>query len=119
MPTNNPARANIARWLDRLQPSESIVLGGAALLVGLTSGMGVWLFKRLIDLAHLGHWTIALVPVVGGPRVGLQLYLISDQYIRRAVARFRRGVLPKRGVLPRVLRQCLSSLRWQILPLDL
>ena len=29
------------------------MLGGAALVVGLTSGAGVWLFKRLIDLAHL------------------------------------------------------------------
>jgi len=72
------ARSNLARWLDRLQPSESVVLGGAALLVGLTSGIGVWLFKRLIDLAHLvvfgglgtflgklGIWTVALLPMLG------------------------------------------------------
>jgi hypothetical protein len=43
----------ISRWKNRWQPSESIVLGGAALFVGLTSGAGVWLFKRFIDLAHL------------------------------------------------------------------
>jgi hypothetical protein len=29
-----------------------MVLGGTALIVGLTSGIGVWLFKRLIDLSH-------------------------------------------------------------------
>ena len=59
------------------------MLGGAALFVGLTSGAGVWLFKRLIDLAHLaafdglgaglshlGGWTVMLVPVVGGLVVG-------------------------------------------------
>ncbi|MBN1887875.1 MAG: chloride channel protein [Thermoflexales bacterium] len=72
------------RWLYRLQPSESYVMGGAALLVGLSSGMGIWLFKRLIDLAHwlafegvgaklspLGGWTLVLVPLGGGVLVGL------------------------------------------------
>jgi hypothetical protein len=73
----------ISRWKNRWQPSESIVLGGAALFVGLTSGAEVWLFKRFIDLAHraafdglgaglshLGGWTVMLVPVVGGLVVG-------------------------------------------------
>src|SRR5689334_6842600 len=69
-------KANLPWLLDRLQPSESAVIGGMALLVGLTSGMAVWLFKRLIDIAHfvafdwlgalfasLGSWTIILLPV--------------------------------------------------------
>ena len=87
------ARSNLARWLDRLQPSESVVLGGAALLVGLTSGIGVWLFKRLIDLAHLvvfgelgtflgklGIWTVALLPMLGGLVVGLVVhYFIGEE----------------------------------------
>ncbi len=74
----------LTRCLEYLQPSESYLLGGAAVLVGLTSGMGIWLFKRLIDLAQwiafdeletslgrLGTWTIMLVPVLGGVLVGL------------------------------------------------
>jgi CIC family chloride channel protein len=61
--------------------------------VGLTSGIGVWLFKRLIDLAHLavfgelgtflgkfGIWTVALLPVVGGVVVGLIVhYFIGEE----------------------------------------
>ena len=83
----------LARWLDRLQPGESPLLIVAALLVGLGSGAGVWLFKRLIDLAHaaafgglggalagLGLWTIALVPAVGGIVVGLiAQFLIGEE----------------------------------------
>ncbi len=55
--------------LDRLQLSESSMMGGAALLVGLTSGAGVWLFKRLIDLAHglaFDGLGAALSPLGGG-----------------------------------------------------
>ncbi len=37
----------IRRWLDRLQSSETVILSGLALVVGLASGAGVWLFKRL------------------------------------------------------------------------
>ena len=65
-----------------------MILSIVALLVGLTSGAGVWLFKRLIDLAHLvafdwlggalrplGPWTVAIVPTLGGLIVGLTIYL--------------------------------------------
>lgn len=61
-------------WLDRLQPSESMVIGGVAIFIGLASGFGVWVFKRLIDLFHfaafgslgadlstLSHWMVVLV----------------------------------------------------------
>ena len=49
----SPHARDLWRWLDRLQPSESVVLGGSAFLVGLASGAGVWAFKQLIDLAHI------------------------------------------------------------------
>ena len=71
---------------DRLQPSESVVLGGLAVVVGLASAVGVWLFKQLIDLIRdlsfnhlaialepLGSWTILILPVLGGLVVGLLL----------------------------------------------
>jgi len=91
--------ASLPHWLDRWQPSESVVLGGAALVVGLTSGMGVWLFKQLIDLAHrltydglggvlsaAGPWLIALVPVVGGLSVGLLLHFFVGEERHHGVA---------------------------------
>ena len=90
---------SLRRWLDRVQPSESVVLGGAALTVGLTSGVGVWLFMQLIDLAHrltyddlggvlgtIGPWLIALVPVVGGLVVGLLLHFFVGEERHHGVA---------------------------------
>lgn len=79
--------------------SESLVLGGTALLIGLTTGAGIWLFKRLIDLFHriafegLGHslspwgkWTMALVPLLGGLIVGLISHLFIGQERHHGVA---------------------------------
>ena len=77
----------ISVWIDHYQPPPSFVLGGAALLVGLLGGIGVWLFKQLIDWIHLilvtnfggvlaqwGGWTAALLPMFGGIIVGLIMF---------------------------------------------
>ncbi|MEZ4868389.1 MAG: chloride channel protein [Caldilineaceae bacterium] len=74
----------VVRWLNRWQPSEAVVLGGAAILVGLTSGLGIWIFEHLIEwtqkvafeivgeqLTAWSSWLIVLVPVIGGVIVGL------------------------------------------------
>ncbi|MBK8049152.1 MAG: chloride channel protein [Anaerolineales bacterium] len=74
----------LRRWIERIQPSGALVLGGAAVLVGLVTAMGVWVFKLLIEwiatvafgwigqaLANWGAWTIALIPAAGGVLVGL------------------------------------------------
>ncbi len=65
-----------------------MVLGGAALLVGVLSGAGIWLFELLIEwashgfallahgLAPFGVWTHALVTAVGGLAVGLILHFL-------------------------------------------
>lgn len=42
----------IIRWLNRQQFSESVALAVLAILVGLTSGIGVWLFKQLFNLIY-------------------------------------------------------------------
>ena len=91
--------AAIARWLDRVQPSGVVVLGAAALAVGVATGMGVWLYKQIIlwvtqvafgglagALAPLGHWTIMLVPVVGGLIVGLLLHFFIGEERSHGVA---------------------------------
>jgi CIC family chloride channel protein len=89
----------LKRWLDRLQPSESVILGALALIVGITSAAGVWLFKRLIDLvqqlmfnllgstlAPLGGWTVLLLPVLGGLAVGLLLHFFVGEERHHGVA---------------------------------
>lgn len=71
----------------RWQPTETVLLGGTALVVGLLSGVGVWLFKlgigwvqahyfdaagdRLSAVAP--HFTLVLLPLGGGLFVGLLL----------------------------------------------
>ncbi len=85
--------------LDRIQPSEFLVLGGMALAVGITSAAGVWLFKWLIDffqllafdrfgvaLNNLGGWTVMLVPVLGGLVVGLLLHFFIGKERHHGVA---------------------------------
>ncbi len=81
------------KWLNRIQLSESSIQGGAAIFVGLLSGVGVWLFKQLIELFRLGAfdwlggklvvlggWTIVLIPIIGGILVGLlSLWLIGEE----------------------------------------
>ena len=70
--------------IDLVLNSQAVILAGSALLVGFTTGIGVWLFKKLIDLFHLllfgyvgeflsqfGGWTILFIPVIGGAIVGL------------------------------------------------
>ena len=79
----------VTRWLEHLQPSPSVVLGAAAVLVGLSSGMGVWLFKALIGWVEqlafedmLGFWgggktwLVAFVPVLGGLAAGLMMHFL-------------------------------------------
>lgn len=40
------------RWLNRQQFSESVALAVIAILVGLTSGIGVWLFKQMFNVIY-------------------------------------------------------------------
>jgi hypothetical protein len=39
----------LSRWLERITNSQTLLLGGLAMLVGLVTGVGVWLFKWLIE----------------------------------------------------------------------
>jgi chloride channel protein, CIC family len=74
-------------WLERLTNSQTILVGGSAILVGLASGAGVWLFKWLIELVHgfafgglanvsapIGILAAVLIPALGGLLVGLTNY---------------------------------------------
>ena len=79
-------KTKLLLWLERVKSSQTVMLGGSAVFVGLATGIGVWIFKWLIELVHnfafgsVTGWMIALVPVVGGLVVGLVVhYLIGDQ----------------------------------------
>lgn len=85
--------------VERLQPSESVIFGALAVLVGLASAAGVWLFKWLIDQVHwlafeklglalqpLGGWTVLLLPGLGGLLVGLLLHFWIGQERHHGVA---------------------------------
>lgn len=115
------------KWLNRIQPSEASVQVGAAILVGLLSGVGVWLFKQLIEifragafdwvggrLAVFGGWTIVLIPIIGGILVGLlSLWLIGREKIHgvagimEAVA-LSGGRLPYRTIVAKSVASALS-----------
>ena len=89
----------LSRWLDRVQPSETVVMFALALIVGLTTGAGVWLFKQLIEIANwlffgvlggalspLGGWTVLLVPTIGGLVVGVLMYRFVGEERHHGVA---------------------------------
>ncbi len=93
------ARSFFAGFLDRLQVPQSVVQIIIAVLVGLASGVGVWIFKGLIELAQrlafgalggwlaqFGGWTVALIPVVGGLLVGLFLHFFIGEERYHGVA---------------------------------
>jgi CIC family chloride channel protein len=68
------------------------MLGGTAIVVGVLTGAGVWLFKWLINLIHtlmfgqlggliapLGGWTVLMIPVLGGLVVGLLAHFLIKE----------------------------------------
>lgn len=89
---------NVVHWINYEGMPESVVLICAALLVGITSGSGVLLFKKTIEVVHwgvfnglgftllfFGHWTFMLMPVIpliGGLVVGMVIhfFLREDRY---------------------------------------
>ncbi len=113
--------------LERWQPNELFVLSVIAIVVGFASGAGVWLFKRLIDLfnilafqdiggvlAPLGHWTVALLPVIGGLAVGLIVRYFVGQEKHHGVAGIMEAValaggrLRYKRVVPKAIVSALS-----------
>ncbi len=89
---------NIAQWINYRGMSGPVIMVCAALFVGITSGSGVLLFKKMINLIHggvfsgfgytllfFGHWAFLLVPVIplmGGLIVGLivHFFIRGDRY---------------------------------------
>jgi len=106
----------LARLLDLWQPSEPVILGGAALFVGLGAGAGVWLFKRMIAFAHmlffekigvvlgfLGPLQTLPLPVLGGLAVGLLVYFAGGKKRLPGVSSLIEAVAMTGGRLPYML----------------
>ncbi len=90
---------SLARWIDRVQPSETVVMFALAIVVGVTTGAGVWLFKQLIEIANhlffgvlggalspLGGWSVLLIPTIGGLIVGVLIVLFVGEERHHGVA---------------------------------
>ncbi len=68
----------LRRWLTGIPTSQTLLLGTIAVIVGVATGAGVWIFKRLIDAVQLvdsaasglfgpGHaWIVILLGALGG-----------------------------------------------------
>ncbi len=107
---------------ERITPTESVLLGAAAVMVGLTSGAGVWLFKKMIGWVELfftntvgvsmtswGSWTPALFPVMGGLLVGVIIHVFIGQERYHGVAGIMEAVALGGGRL-RYLRMPIKAI---------
>ncbi len=83
--------SRVTHWLNRLQPSPQTVVLLLAVVIGSCAGMGVVVFRSLIHLIHFvmlaevagrlsvwGHWTLALIPLIGGMVVGAMRWRLRD-----------------------------------------
>ncbi|HEY9700114.1 MAG TPA: chloride channel protein [Trichocoleus sp.] len=82
---------SLNRFWHRLQPSPEAIVLLLAVLVGTGAGSGVVLFRALIHAAHhfmfgevssflssWGHWTLALIPLLGGMIIGLMRWRMRN-----------------------------------------
>ncbi len=92
-------RVLLSNGLDRIRSSQTFALVAIAAVVGLFTGIGVWLFKRIIEAVQLimstgygfvkptlGMWIIILIPVVGGIVVGLTTHYLMEEERLHGVA---------------------------------
>ena len=87
----SPSTFSLSHLLNRLQPSPETIVLLLAVLVGGGAGAGVVLFRSLIHLVNSvmfgqvssflsvwGHWTLALIPLLGGLMVGAMRWRFKD-----------------------------------------
>jgi H+/Cl- antiporter ClcA/predicted transcriptional regulator len=83
--------SHLSQFLSHLQPSPETWVLLLAVLIGVGAGVGVVLFRSLIHAMHglmfgevssalssWGHWTLALIPLLGGILIGLMRWGIKD-----------------------------------------
>jgi CIC family chloride channel protein len=78
------AKLKFSSLLHRIPTSQTVWLGTVSVLVGLATGLGVWLFKQAFSLlasgmagafkplqSMAGPWVLIFIPLIGGVVVGL------------------------------------------------
>lgn len=88
---SNSSPSPPTQLLNRLQPSPAALVLFLAMLIGTGAGSGVVLFRALIHFVHRlmfgeisgllsiwGHWTLALIPLLGGLVIGLMRWRMQD-----------------------------------------
>ncbi len=88
---SSPSTFSLSHLLNRLQPSPETIVLLLAVLVGGGAGAGVVLFRSLIHVINTvmfgqvssflsiwGHWTLALIPLLGGLVVGAMRWRFKD-----------------------------------------
>ncbi|MBD3880401.1 chloride channel protein [Phormidium tenue FACHB-886] len=86
-----PDSPTLSQFLNRVHPKPETTILLLAVLVGSGAGAGVVLFRALIHTIHhlmfgevssflspWGHWTIALIPFLGGLLIGLLRWRMQD-----------------------------------------
>lgn len=79
------------QWFANLEPNPETVVLLLAILIGTGAGSGVVIFRFLIDTFHQlmwgkvsgilsvwGHWTLVLIPLLGGLAIGLMRWSLKD-----------------------------------------
>jgi H+/Cl- antiporter ClcA/CBS domain-containing protein len=91
LPAPSEPASRFTHLLNRLQPTPETVVLLLAVVIGTAAGAGVIVFRSLIHLIHTvmltevsgrlsvwGHWTLALIPLLGGAMIGLMRWRIRD-----------------------------------------
>jgi len=110
-------KSRIANMIDRLQPSETVVLFGTAIVVGAGTGLGavffIWLIAQVQNLFYqtggsvlgfLGRGLFILVPVVGGLLAGPIIAYFSKEAKGHGVPEVMQAIALNGGrIRPRVV----------------
>jgi CIC family chloride channel protein len=113
----NSIKSYLSAWLDRLQPSETVVLFSMAVIVGAGTGLGAVFFIRLIAiiqriffhssgsaLGFLGRGLFILAPAVGGLLAGPIIAFFAKEAKGHGVPEVMQAIALRGGrIRPRVV----------------
>ncbi len=111
------AKARLPQWIDHIQPSETAVLIGTAITVGLGTGLGAVIFIRLIALVQkvffeggenkfgwLGRGLFILIPTLGGLIAGPVISFFAKEAKGHGVPEVMQAIALRGGrIRPRVV----------------
>jgi CIC family chloride channel protein len=108
----------LSSWLDCHQPPETAVLMGTSLLVGIGAGLGVVVFRWLIDAVYKlgyeglgvpGNYWLVLVPALGGLIVGPLIYFLAREAKGHSVPEVMEAVALRGGRIRPIVKEAPAS----------